>query len=219
MVAKKNSNEDRSGLFDKWASGYDDSVESTNSFPFAGYNKVLDTLIECADVNPGMCVLDLGTGTGNLAGRFVDKGCSIWGIDYSVQMIDRAKQKLPDAVLIRSDILGDWPTELDRRYDRIVSGYTFHEFDYQTKISLLVRLRNKYLDRYGMILIADIAFESLEKHEFARSRWSNLWDEDEYYWTADETIPACKEVGIDANFHPISDCGGVFVFTPVYKLT
>ena len=66
-----------------------------------------------------------------------------------------------------------------------------------------------------MILIADIAFESLEKRECARSRWSDLWDEEEYYWTADETIPACKEAGLNLNFYPISDCGGVLVFTPV----
>ena len=69
--------------FDDWAENYDQSVANTQSFPFTGYEEVLDKVVELATPQPGMQVLDLGTGTGNLALRFDAIGCEIWGTDFS----------------------------------------------------------------------------------------------------------------------------------------
>lgn len=40
----------------------------------------------------------------------------------------------------------------------------------------------------------------------------DAWD-DEYYWLADETILALVETGLDAEYHQVSSCGGVFEIT------
>ncbi len=67
---------DRKQLFDNWAHTYDESVRSPDgTFPFDGYDHVLDTVVELAAVAAHMRVLDLGVGSGNLAARFVERGC------------------------------------------------------------------------------------------------------------------------------------------------
>ncbi|WP_457629662.1 class I SAM-dependent methyltransferase [Oceanithermus sp.] len=76
----------RDGLFDTWAENYDDDIASNGgAFPFDGYRDVLDEVLTLADVEPGMRVLDLGIGTGNLAARFVRQGCNVWGIDFFIR--------------------------------------------------------------------------------------------------------------------------------------
>ena len=65
-------------------------------FPFDGYEEVLDRVAAAAHARPGMAVLDLGIGTGNLAARLVAQGCTVWGIDFSTEMLKRAHGKLTD---------------------------------------------------------------------------------------------------------------------------
>ena len=79
----KNVEEERSGatLFDRWASHYDRSVRSSpKTFPFAGYEQVLDEIVSRTAVSPSIRILDLGTGTGNLAKRFIELGCDVGDI-------------------------------------------------------------------------------------------------------------------------------------------
>ena len=52
--------------FDDLAESYDQSVTNTEDFPFTGYEDVLDKVVEIAASHPGMKILDLGIGTGNL---------------------------------------------------------------------------------------------------------------------------------------------------------
>jgi putative AdoMet-dependent methyltransferase len=201
---------DRVRLFDDWAEHYDRSFRGDGDFPFDGYEQILDKVTRVAHAQPCMDLIDLGIGTGNLAVRFADLGCGVWGIDFSAEMLAKAALKLPQAVLIQTSLLGVWPAELDRRFDRIVSGYVLHEFDLSTKVELLQRLVRCHLAANGQIVIGDMAFHTTEARERAHQRWIELWDEEEYYWAADETIRACKNVGLQATYEQVSSCGGVF---------
>ena len=51
--------------FDGWAETYDASVIN-DQFPFTGYTRVLERIVELAVPKPGMKVLDLGTGTAQI---------------------------------------------------------------------------------------------------------------------------------------------------------
>ncbi len=204
--------QDRVHLFDNWAKNYDQS--STDSFPRAGYDHVLNEVARRAETHDSMTILDLGIGTGNLAMRFVELGCSVWGIDFSTEMLAKVLAKLPQVTLIQADLLDDWPPEMQRRFDRIVSAYVLHEFDLPTKVRILRQLADNYLVDDGLIVVGDVAFETARIREEAHRRWAKLWDEEEHYWAADEAIVACEQVGLQMSYTQVSSCGGVFVVVP-----
>ncbi len=202
---------DRCRLFDRWAGSYDNEVRSDAGFPFAGYDRVLDEIVHLAIAKPGMRVLDLGTGTGNLAARFTALGCEVFGIDFSPKMLAVARRKVPDARFVRGDLLGNWEFLRGERFDLIVSAYVLHEFDLPTKTSILGKLACSHFTTQGRIIIGDIAFPTVKGREEAHRRWAAEWDEGEHYWAADEAIIACEKAGLRARYVQVSSCGGVFV--------
>ena len=160
-----------------------------------------------------MSVLDLGTGTGNLAAPFVNAGCDVWGMDFSENMLAKAQEKLPSLHLVLADLRDEaWLQNLTRRFDRIVSAYVWHDFDLAYKIRLLKRLTDEYLASQGLVVVADIAYPDQMARTQAAAYWGRLWNEAEHYWAADETIEACKAIGLGCTYQQVSSCAGVFVF-------
>jgi len=197
--------------FDEWATTYDSSTVVDSGFPFDGYSRLLQTIINLSGVNPGANVLDLGIGTGNLALLFAGRGCNIWGIDFSPQMIALAKVKLPGAELACLDLRADWPVLFQQRYTCIVSAYTFHHFVLEEKVRLVQRLIAEYLSPGGNIVIGDIAFQDAAAEDRKRRQLGKEWEQ-EYYWLEDETRGAFLSVGITMVFIKVSSCAGVFQF-------
>jgi ubiquinone/menaquinone biosynthesis C-methylase UbiE len=200
-------------LFDAWAANYDQLLDSgAASISFEGYEDVLAETVVQARVVPGMRVLDLGTGTGNLAARFLSAGCDVWGMDFSEGMLAKAREKLPGLHPVLADLRDEtWPQNLMRPYDRIVSAYVWHDFDLDYKVALLKRLTGRYLAGHGRVVIADIAYPDQAARLQARAYWGRLWSEAEHYWAADETIAACKAGGLGCTYQQVSSCAGVFV--------
>jgi putative AdoMet-dependent methyltransferase len=204
----------RRQLFNDWAGSYDRQLAAAaHDFPHDGYEDILDELVHQAAVTPGMRILDLGTGTGNLAGRFVEQGCEVWALDFSSRMLAQTRRKLPHVHLIQANLLHEWPTALQQNFDRIVSAYVFHEFDLGTKLRLLQRFALRHLEGDGRILIADIAFLTVAARERAHQKWADLWDETEHYWAADETMAAAAGLELNLNYRQLSSCGGIFTVT------
>jgi len=215
--------EAREQLFDEWAASYDKSVDGYSGFPFEGYEQVLDLIAERAGIEAGMAVLDLGIGTGNLAARFIGRDCAVWGLDFSLKMLAKVHRKYPQIELLKADIKGDWPIDVDRHFDRVVSAYVLHEFDLESKIRLLRKLVCDHVVEGGRVVVGDISFPTRSVRDEAekrfsgtwdeeRQRWEgSLWDEDEHYWAADEAIEALAAVGLTASYAQVSFCGGVYV--------
>lgn len=203
----------RSRLFDAWSGHYDASTSGTDHpFPFGGYAQVLDEIVRQACAFAGMTVLDLGTG--NLAARFIDVGCAVWGVDFSAEMVAKASQKAPHAAFAVVDLTGEWPAALMRRFDCVVASYVFHEFDLAKKIQLLLRLTGNHLSCGGKVVIGDISFETIQARDEAHVRWADRWDDDEFYWAADEALAACQRAGLQAVYTQVSQCGGVYRIAP-----
>jgi putative AdoMet-dependent methyltransferase len=168
-------------------------------------------MVTLAQVRPGMSVLDLGTGTGNLAAGFARLGCELWCTDFSEPMLEQARQKLNQAHFLLHDLRTDLPAEWQQPFDRIVSAYAFHHFDLEEKVRILHGLLPR-LTPGGRMLIGDIAFRDQAALDQAKAEAGEVW-EDEFYWLVDQAIPALKKAGLWASYRQISSCAGIFVLS------
>ena len=199
--------------FDAWAEHYDKSIPESPIFPFDGYEQVLNTVVIKADPHTGLSVLDLGTGTGNLALRFAVLGYHIWGTDFSEPMLEKARQKLPDASLHLHDLRQPWPDALARRFGHIVSAYVFHHFELPQKVKIVQDLIANRLVPDGRIIIADLSFPNRTAMEAFAQSVGALWEE-EFYWLADESLAALTDAKLQVEYIQISSCAGVYT---IYK--
>jgi cyclopropane fatty-acyl-phospholipid synthase-like methyltransferase len=195
--------------FDAWAETYDGDLIAQNRFPFDGYEQALDTVLQLSAPEVGMSVLDIGTGTGNLAVRFAQRGCKLWCTDFSEAMLAKAREKLPQANLLLHDLRAQWPAQLERRFDRIVSAYVFHHFELSQKVRLCKKLVDQHLVSGGRLVVADLSFpDGAAMVQFARSI-GELW-EAEPYWLATDSMEGLQAAGLTATYHQVSKCAGVY---------
>jgi ubiquinone/menaquinone biosynthesis C-methylase UbiE len=77
------------------------------------------------ELPPGLDVLDLGTGTGNLAAAFAARGHRVTGMDFSERSLARARRTCPGVRLVLADL-----HELDavrtRSFDLVTLAYVLH---------------------------------------------------------------------------------------------
>lgn len=145
--------------FDAWAEEYDRSVRETDEasgYPFAGYDALMSWLRqEITAEGSRSCgsYLDVGIGTGKLAGELYDRGIPVCGIDFSEKMLEEAARKMPEARLICHDFSQGLPEKLaGERFDVIVCTYAIHHLDEEQKISLIEQMLSHLEAGEGFIL-------------------------------------------------------------------
>lgn len=97
--------------FDLWADGYDKSVglsDEANTYPFAGYKKVLAAIFQTVMQTPNASVLDIGFGTAVLTAKLYEQGCTIYGQDFSSRMLELASEKCRTRIYIRATLQRVW---------------------------------------------------------------------------------------------------------------
>lgn len=193
-------NQDRIDLFNNWANNYD-PANMPGDFPFSGYDAVLDGIASLCDPQPNATILDLGIGTGNLAKRFQNKECELWGLDFSAEMLKKI-DVIPPSRLIQADLnqpLPDLPI-----FDHIISSYVLHEFPIEKKIEIITHLFNQ-LTPNGTLVIGDIAFPTQKDHDQTKGK-----DPDEFYWITERDTPLLETAGLTVQYQQISVCAGIF---------
>jgi putative AdoMet-dependent methyltransferase len=195
--------------FDEWAKTYDESV-ITDAFPFGAYTKMIERIVELSQPNPKMDILDLGTGTGAIASRFTALGCTVVGLDFSHAMLEIAKQKVPAGVFLQADLREDFlPVLGSLKFDRIVSGFTFHHFPLNEKISILRQLAG-VLKPDGFMVIGDISFTDPDSKRAVQISEGSNWEEEEY-WIACESISKMKSSGMRVKYDQLNPYTGVYL--------
>lgn len=194
--------------FDLWADGYDRAVgwsDDEHTYPFAGYRDVLGGIYRAVAQKRGASVLDIGFGTATLAAKLYADGFDIFGQDFSPRMIALAAAKMPRAHLYEGDFSAGLAGPLrERRYDFIVSTYALHHLTDAQKAPFLRGLFD-LLKPGGQILIGDVAFAARADLERCRADAGDEWDDEEYYFVADELRPAFPSL----TFQPVSFCAGI----------
>ena len=198
--------------FDLWANGYDESVsvsDEDNTYPFAGYKRILGRIYELIMQKPNASVLDVGFGTATLTTKLYENGCVIYGQDFSSRMIELASEKMPDAKLYQGDFAQGLVDSLKQySYDFIVATYSMHHLSDKQKI----RFKNEllgHLNDDGMILIGDVAFESRDELNRCREENDDKWDDDEIYCVVEELRPEFP----DLSFEKITFCSGILMMS------
>ena len=198
--------------FDLWANGYDESVsvsDEDNTYPFAGYKRILGRIYELIMQKPNASVLDVGFGTATLTTKLYENGCVIYGQDFSSRMIELASEKMPDAKLYQGDFAQGLVDSLKQySYDFIVATYSMHHLSDKQKIRFINELLG-HLNDDGMILIGDVAFESRDELNRCREENDDKWDDDEIYCVVEELRPEFP----DLSFEKITFCSGILMMS------
>ena len=194
--------------FDLWADGYDKAVglsDEEDSYPFAGYRKVLRGIFQTIMQTPKATVLDIGFGTGTLTAKLYERGCHIYGQDFSPKMIALASRKMPEARLYQGDFTKGLAEQLRHlRYDFIVATYSLHHLTDGQKVAFLRELWDR-LTENGRILIGDVAFENRAQLDQCRREAGEAWDDEEIYFVAEEL----REAFPGLRFTQVSRCAGI----------
>ncbi|MGD8627992.1 MAG: class I SAM-dependent methyltransferase [bacterium] len=181
--------------FDQWADNYDGWVTSDDPVYFR-YETILERVLSLSGAARGKRVLDIGTGTGNLAGRLLDRGARIVGLDPSQKMLDKARVKLEGRPGIELRRVEDPFLEIpydDESFDAVVSTYAFHHV-HPDKKPECVREMMRVLKPGGTWVIGDLIFQN-ERDEKAIVR-AHDWMEDEYFARIDELLPVFRDMGV-----------------------
>lgn len=194
--------------FDLWADGYDKAVglsDEEQSYPFAGYKDVLGRIYRLVTARENPRILDIGFGTGTLTSKLYERGCEVWGQDFSERMIELAGAKMPGARLY----LGDFSQGLagplaGNTYDFIIATYSLHHLTDEEKISF-IRTLSGLLNDGGAILIGDVAFATREELESCREQEGDGWDSGEIYFVYEEM----RKVFPRMEFERCSYCAGL----------
>jgi len=197
--------------FDLWANGYDKSVnfsEKNDEYPFAGYKDVLNYIYNQLREKNSANVLDIGFGTGVLTTQLYNYGYSITGLDFSSNMIDIAKQKMPQATLINWDFSKGLPDEIKKyHFDFIISTYAIHHLTDKEKINFINSLF-PLLNKNGKIFLGDVSFQTRNLLEKCKFKYNDYWDNDEFYFTVEEIKNSLNDEYF-CEYIQISHCAGV----------
>ena len=139
--------------FDQWAPSYDAQIRQM----VPRYEEIHDTLLALLALRPPARLLDLGAGTGYTLRRVLETFASSTavGLDVSVEMLDRARQRLDgveDRVELRASDIAQ--PEINGSYDAIVSILAVHHLHPDEKRHLFTRIW-EHIEPGGVFLLAD----------------------------------------------------------------
>jgi len=143
--------EDRWG-FDELAGDHDRLVrEDKTKYP--DYDEALRLIVKRAAPVRGERGLDIGTGTGNLAGLCLEAGAAMAAVDQSKEMLKACRRKFPEVETRLGNFLA--LPYLDGRFDFVVSSFALRHLT-GSQILLAVQEMRRVLKPHGRICIADL---------------------------------------------------------------
>lgn len=190
-------------------SRYDLWTAKEQGLYYARYRDLLDLVVVRCRMRPGDRVLDIGTGTGELALRFArNRGCHVVGLDPSPAMIEAAIRKGEgDGRGAATFQVAEAPfLEIpypDRSFDAVASTQAFHHVHERHKPAA-VREMARVLEAGGRLAIGDPMFRDRADLEAALSRWPDELEE-EYFCYLDTLEPMFRDAGLTFEAEQLTD--------------
>jgi putative AdoMet-dependent methyltransferase len=122
---------------------------------YMDYELALSEVVTAIAAKPGELGLDIGIGTGNLAGRFLRSNISMCGVDQSKAMLRQCKLKFPELETKLGNFLAI--PYLDGKFDFVVSSFAFHHLTDEQKWLSLQEIE-RVLKPTGRICFADLMY-------------------------------------------------------------
>ena len=215
---------------DPWAHNYDRNVQNEADPIRTGYEATLDWVIEQANIHPADCVLELGSGTGNLTVR-IPECRQITCVDLSEKMTTQARAKLAGRTnihFVQADVLAyladdslhagapqfqaDSPQfQADSpQFDVLVSTYTIHHLTEPEKQQLFAhihrRLRPGGRAVFGDLMIADQASEPRVQQHFRDIGQPEVAEDidEEFFWYVDSAQAGLAALGFQVQIERFS---------------
>ncbi|WP_186327877.1 methyltransferase domain-containing protein [Paenibacillus xylanexedens] len=122
---------------------------------YHNYDEGLEQIVHWISPAPGEKGLDIGTGTGNLAGKLLQNGADITAIDQSREMLRRCRTKYPEMHVKLGNFLALPFT--DHSFDFVVSSFAFHHLSSDQQLLALQEMQRVLTSR-GRIGLTDLMF-------------------------------------------------------------
>jgi len=122
---------------------------------YAQYDQALEQNTRWMNPAPGEKGLDIGTGTGNLAGKLLELGADMTGIDQSREMLRTCRTKYPGMQVRLGNFLA--LPFADQSFDFLVSSFAFHHLSADQQQLALQEMR-RVLTARGRIGLTDLMY-------------------------------------------------------------
>jgi len=133
-----------------------DQLVQEDKRKYGDYDEALRLIVKWVSPIRGERGLDIGTGTGNLAGRLIDEGAVMVGVDQSKEMLKVCQRKFPKMETKLGNFLA--LPYLDGKFDFVVSSFALHHLTKDQTLMAIQEMR-RVLKPHGRICIADLMID------------------------------------------------------------
>jgi ubiquinone/menaquinone biosynthesis C-methylase UbiE/nucleoside 2-deoxyribosyltransferase len=142
-------------------------------------------------VPPGATVLDVGCGAGGLLKELSNRGCRVVGIDISENMLRKARETCPDAVLLKSDLL---TLPRNETYDALTALAFIHLFPREAVRGVLLQMR-ALLKEQGVLYIGTTDSREYSEGFETKSDYASPLPRFRAHWPVAELKQVLEEEG------------------------
>ncbi len=171
---------------------------------YKDYDRALQLTVKWLSPASGEKGLDIGTGTGNLAGKLMEQGAEMVGVDQSKEMLKHFQRKFPNIETKLGNLLAI--PYLESRFDFVVTSFAFHHLTDEQKVLAIHEMR-RVLKPHGRSCITDLMLT--EKQQEAIER------EDLYYPSLSGLLHLFDELGYLTKHQQINELLHIVYAVPI----